>query len=207
MRRRRWFLPETPDLLAMLDEQVAITVEGMQALVAWAGGDAAAVDRLRDCEHRADDSQARAPCRTDHCLHDAARARGHLRALARARPGAEQREERRARGGSDADVARQRDRGDGRRARRRGGPSLRCIRRARQGPGPQLRSPPRRLPGRPRARAGSSTSTGERCPPWSWSRTCARWPRNGELYRRLARTSEDLREVAERVWYSVLKES
>ena len=28
-----------------------------------------------------------------------------------------------------------------------------------------------------------------------------------ELYRRLARTSDDLREVAERVWYSVLKRS
>jgi hypothetical protein len=28
-----------------------------------------------------------------------------------------------------------------------------------------------------------------------------------ELYRRLSRTSDDLREVAERVWYSVLKES
>ena len=28
-----------------------------------------------------------------------------------------------------------------------------------------------------------------------------------ELYRRLARTSDDLRDVAERVWYSVLKES
>ena len=28
-----------------------------------------------------------------------------------------------------------------------------------------------------------------------------------ELYRRLARTSDDLREVAERVWYSVLKQS
>ncbi len=28
-----------------------------------------------------------------------------------------------------------------------------------------------------------------------------------ELYRRLARTSDDLREVAERVWYAVLKEN
>ena len=28
-----------------------------------------------------------------------------------------------------------------------------------------------------------------------------------ELYSRLARTSDELREVAERVWYSVLKES
>ena len=27
-----------------------------------------------------------------------------------------------------------------------------------------------------------------------------------ELYRRLSRASDDLREVAERVWYSVLKE-
>jgi hypothetical protein len=27
-----------------------------------------------------------------------------------------------------------------------------------------------------------------------------------ELYRRFARTSDDLREVAERVWYSVLKQ-
>ena len=52
---RRWFLPEAPDFLAMLGEQVAITVEGMEELVAWANGDAGAVDRLRDCEHRADD--------------------------------------------------------------------------------------------------------------------------------------------------------
>ncbi len=28
-----------------------------------------------------------------------------------------------------------------------------------------------------------------------------------ELYRRLARTSDDLREVAERVWHAVLKQS
>src|SRR5512132_2166532 len=54
-RRRRWFLPESPDVLAMLRAQVAITLEGMDLLVAWAGGDATAVDRLRDCEHRADD--------------------------------------------------------------------------------------------------------------------------------------------------------
>jgi hypothetical protein len=52
-----WFLPETPDLLAMLAEQVTITVEGMAALVAWASGDSAAADWLRDCEHRADDAK------------------------------------------------------------------------------------------------------------------------------------------------------
>jgi uncharacterized protein Yka (UPF0111/DUF47 family) len=56
MRRlSRWFLPEVPDVLAMLREQMAITLEGMDALVAWAGGDGAAVERLRECEHRADD--------------------------------------------------------------------------------------------------------------------------------------------------------
>jgi uncharacterized protein Yka (UPF0111/DUF47 family) len=50
-----WFMPETPDFLAMLGEQVAITETGMRALVAWAEGDTGAVDRLRDAEHRADD--------------------------------------------------------------------------------------------------------------------------------------------------------
>jgi len=51
----RWFLPETPDVLGMLREQTEITVEGMDALVAWAGGEQAAADRVRDCEHRADE--------------------------------------------------------------------------------------------------------------------------------------------------------
>lgn len=55
MSWRHWFLPETPDVLGMLHEQMAITVEGMDALAAWANGDQAAVGRLRDCEHRADD--------------------------------------------------------------------------------------------------------------------------------------------------------
>ena len=38
----------------MLGEQATITVQGMDALVAWAGGDAAAADRLRKSEHEAD---------------------------------------------------------------------------------------------------------------------------------------------------------
>jgi uncharacterized protein Yka (UPF0111/DUF47 family) len=52
---RRWFLPETPDVVGMLRDQAAITVEGMDALVAWAHGETAAADRVRDCEHRADE--------------------------------------------------------------------------------------------------------------------------------------------------------
>lgn len=54
MSSRRWFLPETPDVLGMLRAQSAITVEGMEALAAWAGGEEEAGDRVRQCEHRAD---------------------------------------------------------------------------------------------------------------------------------------------------------
>jgi len=55
MRRSRWFLPEAPDVLGMLGEQTAITVEGLAALAAWARGDAARAEVVRDCEHRADE--------------------------------------------------------------------------------------------------------------------------------------------------------
>ena len=55
MKGHRWFLPETPDVLGKLRAQTAITVEAMDALVAWSGGEQGAADRLRECEHRADD--------------------------------------------------------------------------------------------------------------------------------------------------------
>ena len=54
MTARRWFLPENPDLLAMLRDQTVITVEGMDALVGWSSGDTSAAQKVRDCEHRAD---------------------------------------------------------------------------------------------------------------------------------------------------------
>ena len=50
----RWFLPETPDVLALLRAQIAITIEGMNAFASWGTGDAAAEAVVRDCEHRAD---------------------------------------------------------------------------------------------------------------------------------------------------------
>jgi uncharacterized protein Yka (UPF0111/DUF47 family) len=59
LNRKRWFLPETPDVLGMLNDQAAITVEAMDALVAWAAGEHAAADRVRACEHRADDEKRR----------------------------------------------------------------------------------------------------------------------------------------------------
>jgi uncharacterized protein Yka (UPF0111/DUF47 family) len=57
MTRWHWFLPKTPDLLVMLRTQAALTTAGMEALVAWAEGDAAAADRLRRLEHEADDKK------------------------------------------------------------------------------------------------------------------------------------------------------
>lgn len=56
-KRMHWFLPQTPDVLGMLRQQATITVEGTDELVAWAKGDAGAADRLRKHEHSADDSK------------------------------------------------------------------------------------------------------------------------------------------------------
>ena len=55
MRLKRWFLPETPDVLAMLCAQADLTVQGMDALKAWANGDPAAADQVRRLEREADD--------------------------------------------------------------------------------------------------------------------------------------------------------
>jgi len=57
VKEKHWFLPDSPDLLGMLRTQAAITVEAMDALVAWSGGDAAAAVTVRDCEHRADETK------------------------------------------------------------------------------------------------------------------------------------------------------
>ena len=57
MSTKRWFVPENPDLYGLLHDQAAITVEGMEALVRWAGGDSSASDDVRACEHRADDQK------------------------------------------------------------------------------------------------------------------------------------------------------
>ena len=54
---KHWLLPKSPDLLGLLREQCAITVEGMHALVAWATDDPAAGDRVRTCEHHADEKK------------------------------------------------------------------------------------------------------------------------------------------------------
>ena len=57
MSVRHWFLPESPDLLEMLSAQAAITVQGMDALVAWSGHQRDAASAVRACEHRADEAK------------------------------------------------------------------------------------------------------------------------------------------------------
>jgi len=52
---RRWFLPETPDVLGMLCEQAAVTSEGLRALAEWGRGDPRGAEVVRACEHQADE--------------------------------------------------------------------------------------------------------------------------------------------------------
>ena len=51
----RWFLPETPDVIGMLQSQAEITAKGMAAFAAWAGGDTARADAVRSAEHDCDE--------------------------------------------------------------------------------------------------------------------------------------------------------
>ena len=51
---RRWFLPQSVDLLGMLREQMVVTCQGLEAFEHWAGGDAASEAAVRDFEHQAD---------------------------------------------------------------------------------------------------------------------------------------------------------
>jgi len=54
-RRLSWFLPENPDVLGMLRQQAQVTIDGMEALTAWAAGEPGAGDTVRAKEHEADD--------------------------------------------------------------------------------------------------------------------------------------------------------
>jgi uncharacterized protein Yka (UPF0111/DUF47 family) len=49
-----WFLPETPDVRGTLRRQLAATIRGAEGLAAWAAGDLAAAQRVRDAEHEGD---------------------------------------------------------------------------------------------------------------------------------------------------------
>ncbi len=51
---KHWFLPDTPDVLSTLGRQADVTVTGLVAFAAWAHGDDAAARTVRTCEHDAD---------------------------------------------------------------------------------------------------------------------------------------------------------
>ena len=54
MSREHWFLPETPDMLGLLRSQLGVTIEGVDAFAAWANGDVAAAEAVREAEQRGD---------------------------------------------------------------------------------------------------------------------------------------------------------
>lgn len=56
MTRRRWLLPDAPDVLGLLRRQVALTVRGMEAFEQWAaaGGDEQHSVTVHAVEHEAD---------------------------------------------------------------------------------------------------------------------------------------------------------
>ncbi len=53
--RSRWFLPDTPDVLATLGRQAAVTLDGMTAFAKWGHGDASQESAVRAAEHAADE--------------------------------------------------------------------------------------------------------------------------------------------------------
>ncbi|MGZ4217729.1 MAG: DUF47 domain-containing protein [Solirubrobacteraceae bacterium] len=57
MKRARWFLPDTPDILGLLRAQLAVTIEGMDAFAGWARGDFRGAHVVREAEHRGDDAK------------------------------------------------------------------------------------------------------------------------------------------------------
>jgi uncharacterized protein Yka (UPF0111/DUF47 family) len=52
-----WFLPDEPDVLGGLREQMTITLSGMDAFAVWASGDTDAAADVRETEHQADDAK------------------------------------------------------------------------------------------------------------------------------------------------------
>ena len=97
-RRGMWFLPETPDVIAMLAKQSQITLEGVDAFARWSTseGDAVDAEAIRDAEHRADDCkfELRPPPRVDFIVtaaktcwcvvpHWKSKCRGPVRAVSR----------------------------------------------------------------------------------------------------------------------------
>ena len=203
MTRRRWFLPEAPDVLAMLDRQTAITIEGMEALVAWATGDRAAGERLRELEHRADERKRElrgaltvafmTPLEPEDLFE---LSRGLDRVLNSAKNAVREAEVMKT--APDAAMAEM---------------AAELAEGTRQLADAIAALDPGDIAAATQAadRAAKSQSRVEKAYRQAMSALITvddlrEIAAKRELYRRLARTSDDLRDVAERVWYSVLKQ-
>lgn len=57
VKRGRWFLPESPDVIGLLRHQLAVTIDALDALAAWAAGDLASAEAVRAAETRGDVSK------------------------------------------------------------------------------------------------------------------------------------------------------
>lgn len=204
MTRHRWFLPETPDVLGMLREQTAITMQGMEALIAWSGGEPGAADRLRDCEHRADDRkrELRAALTISFTTplepEDIFELSTELDRVLNSAKNAVREAEVMQVGPDQAISEMSAELAEG----------VRELSKAFE----QFAAGQRAAATEAADRAAQSQSRVEKVYRRSMSTLVAvddlrEVTAKRELYRRLARTSDDLREVAERVWYSVLKES
>jgi hypothetical protein len=187
----------------MLAEQMEITVEGMQALVDWANGEAGAVDRLRECEHRADDCKRElraaltvaftTPLEPEDIFE---LSRGLDRVLNNAKNTVREAEVMQS--GPDAAMAEMASELAG------GTRDLAAAFAAlgRDGIGAATEAATRAAKSQSRLEHVYRPAMSSLIDLDDLREVAAK----RELYRRLARTSDDLREVAERVWYSVLKQ-
>lgn len=202
--QHRWFLPRAPDVLALLREQTSITVDGMEALRAWAEGDTAAVERLRECEHRADDRKRElraaltAAFTTPLDPEDIFElSRGLDRVLNNAKNAVREAEVMQS--VPDAAIAEMAaELADG---TRHLADALAAL--GREGNAGATEAADRAAKSQSRLEHSYRQAMSALVLVSDLRDVAAK----RELYRRLARTSEDLRDVAERVWYSLLKES
>jgi len=204
MRQHRWFLPESPDVLGLLREQTAITVEGMEALRGWAAREPGAAERLRHCEHQADERKRAlrealtvaftTPLEPEDIFE---LSRGLDRVLNNAKNTVREAEVMQsAPDAAIAEMAAELAEGT-----RHLAEALDALGRAGNAgatdAADRAARSQSRLEHRYRQAMSALVQVGD-------LREVAA---KRELYRRLSRTSDDLRDVAERVWYSVLKEN
>jgi len=57
MNPRRWFLPETPDVLGLLRSQLGVAIEGTGRFASWAGGEDVELTEMREIQRRGELAQ------------------------------------------------------------------------------------------------------------------------------------------------------